>query len=74
MGVAWEGALEELECRECSGFNLVRKRLVKINFLVEQGENAINPEGTNSGNDVYSEEARKLSWMRETRIRILMQT
>ena len=44
-----------------------------MNFFSEQGENAMNPEGTISGIDVYSEEARKLSWMRETRIRLFIQ-
>ena len=43
-----------------------------MNFFIEQGENAMNPEGAISGIDVYSEEARKLSWTRVTRIRLFM--
>ena len=53
----------------------MRKLSVKINFFFDQGENAMNPEGTISGNDVYccSEEARKMAWMREMRIRLVVQ-
>ena len=48
---------------------------VKKNFFVVQSENAMKPEGTISGNDVYycSEEERKVSWMSETRITISVQ-
>ena len=54
---------------------MAEKLSVKMNFFIEQGENATNPEGTNSGNDVHccSEEERKIMWMRETRIRLFMQ-
>ena len=44
-----------------------------MNFFIEQGENAINSKGIISGTDVCSEEEGKMTWMRETRIRISMQ-
>ena len=46
-----------------------------MDFFVEQGKNAMNSEGTISGNDVNycSEEERKMMWMRETRIRTFTQ-
>ena len=54
----------------------MRKLSVRMNFFLEQGENAINPEYTIIvGNYVQccSEEALKMTWMRETRIRLSMQ-
>ena len=44
-----------------------------MNFF-EQGGNAMNPEETISGNYVHwgSEEGRKITWMREMRIRPFM--
>ena len=43
-----------------------------MNFF-EQGGNAMNPEGTFSGNDVhYCPEDRKITWMREKRIKLFM--
>ena len=44
-----------------------------MNLFIEQDENAMNPKGTISDTDVYSEEERKTAWMRETRIGIFMQ-
>ena len=46
----------------------------QINFF-EQGENAMNPEGTISGDGVYYclEEDRKMTWIREKRIELFMQ-
>ena len=50
-----------------------------MNFF-EQGENAMNPEGSIYGNDIHSlfmftivQEERKMTWIRETRIRLFMQ-
>ena len=45
----------------------------QMNFF-EQGENAMNPEGTISGNNIHcgSKERRKMTWMRELRIRLFM--
>ena len=47
----------------------------KRNFFVEQDENATNPEGSTSGNDVLncSEEERKMLCRREANIRVFMQ-
>ena len=50
---------------------------MKMNYA-EQGENAMSPEETNSGNKginvpIYSEEEETLSWMREMRIRLCTQ-
>ena len=41
----------------------------------EQGENAKDPEETVSGDDLFScsEEAGKMAWMREKRIKVFMQ-
>ena len=52
----------------------MRELSVKIN-LAEQAENAMNPEGTIFGNDVpnCSEEERKVTWMRETRVKLFVQ-
>ena len=42
--------------------------------LFEQGEITMDPEEAISGDDVYycSEEARKMAWIREKRIKIFM--
>ena len=63
------------ECGEHSVLNLVKNLSVKMNFFVEQDENAMNSEGAFSRNNVLncSEEERKMMWMRETRIRTFMQ-
>ena len=47
---------------------------IKMNFS-EQGESAVNPEETISGNDIHycSEREKKMTWMHETRIRLFMQ-
>ena len=42
-----------------------------MNFF-EQGENVMNTKGTISGNDVNccSEENKKMTWMREKRVKL----
>ena len=45
-----------------------------MNFFIEKGENALNREEANSGDDAhYCSEEHKMAWMRETRIRTFMQ-
>ena len=47
-----------------------------MNFFEQGEENVMNLEGTISGDGVYywwSEEDRKMSWMREKRIKLFMQ-
>ena len=50
------------------------KPSVKQRNFFEQGENAMNPEETISGDDILycSEEDRKMAWMREKRIDLFM--
>ena len=52
----------------------MRKPSIKINFS-EQGDNAMNPRETISGNDVHycSQREKKMTWTHETRIRLFMQ-
>ena len=47
----------------------------QMNFFEQGKENAMIPEGTISGDDVHywSEEDRKMAWMREKRITLFMQ-
>ena len=46
-----------------------------MNFFEQDEENVMHPEGTISGDDVHywSEENRKMAWMREKRIKLFMQ-
>ena len=47
----------------------------QMNFFEQDEENVMHPEGTISGDDVHywSEENRKMAWMREKRIKLFMQ-
>ena len=48
-----------------------------MNFFEQGEENAINPEGTISRDDVYwyfySEQHKEMAWMRQKRIKLFMQ-